>query len=92
MLQRHWEAAQELEIVNGEGSHGGGDKLLLADIFRGAVQDEYARPAGLGDGVAAIAVGIAGNESLRLGLPVQVADLGLELGTPEAAHPVPAGR
>ncbi|WP_336245008.1 Gfo/Idh/MocA family oxidoreductase [Paeniglutamicibacter quisquiliarum] len=92
VLQRHWEAAQELEIVNGEGSHGGGDKLLLADIFRGAVQDEYARPAGLGDGVAAIAVGIAGNESLRLGLPIQVADLGLELGTADVAHAVPAGR
>lgn len=92
VVQRHWEAAVELEIRNGEGSHGGGDKLLLTDIFRGAVEDDYARPAGLGDGVAAIAVGIAGNDSLSTGSPVDVADLGLELGIAKTAHPVPAGR
>lgn len=79
LLQRHWESATELEIVNGEGSHGGGDALLLSDIFRGAVADAYERPAGLLDGVAAIAVGIAGNQSLLTGLPVEVADLGLGL-------------
>ena len=34
-LQRHWEAAQEVPIVEGEGGHGGGDALLLSDVFRG---------------------------------------------------------
>ncbi|GAA4913642.1 Gfo/Idh/MocA family oxidoreductase [Nesterenkonia rhizosphaerae] len=82
-LQRHWEQAQEIEIVNGEGSHGGGDKLLLADIFRGPGEDPYRRPAGLVDGVNAIAVGICGNKSLATGLPVTVAEVDLGLGSIE---------
>lgn len=84
LLQRHWEAARELEIVNGEGAHGGGDRLLLADIFRGVGEDPYERPAGLGDGIQAIAVGICGNESLATGTAVKVADL--NLGLEEASH------
>lgn len=83
ILQRHWEQAQEIEIVNGEGSHGGGDKLLLADIFRGPGEDPYRRPAGLVDGVNAIAVGICGNKSLATGLPVTVAEVDLGLGSIE---------
>ena len=35
-LQRHWEAAQDVKIEEGTGGHGGGDALLLADVFRGA--------------------------------------------------------
>ncbi|MGG5752180.1 Gfo/Idh/MocA family protein [Zafaria sp. Z1313] len=86
VLHRHWEEARELEIVNGEGSHGGGDRLLLADLFRGPGLDPFRRPAGLADGVAAIAVGIAGNESLATRLPVSIADLGLDrLAVPAAA-------
>lgn len=92
VLQRHWEAATNVPIINGEGSHGGGDTLLLSDIFRGAAADIYERPAGLRDGVAAIAVGIAGNQSLATGLPVEVADLGLGLeALPEAAALITTG-
>ncbi|GAA1164625.1 Gfo/Idh/MocA family protein [Nesterenkonia sandarakina] len=79
LLQRHWEEAREIEIVNGEGAHGGGDRLLLADIFRGAGEDPYKRPAGLVDGIQAIAVGVCGNESLATGNAVKVADLDLGL-------------
>ncbi|MBG6084313.1 Gfo/Idh/MocA family protein [Zhihengliuella flava] len=84
VLQRHWEEARELEIINGEGAHGGGDKLLLADIFRGVGEDPYQRPAGLVDGIQAIAVGICGNESLARGQVVHVADV--PLGLDDAAH------
>jgi len=77
VLQRHWESAHELPIVNGEGAHGGGDALLLADVFRGPGADRYSRPAGLADGMRAIAVGIAGNESLAMRLPVAIAELNL---------------
>jgi Oxidoreductase family, C-terminal alpha/beta domain len=76
-LQRHWEAAQDVKIEEGEGGHGGGDALLLADVFRGPGEDWLERPASWVDGVRAIAVGMAGNESLRTGLPVIVADLDL---------------
>lgn len=85
VLQRHWEEARELEIINGEGAHGGGDKLLLADIFRGPGEDPYKRPAGLVDGIQAIAVGICGNESLARGQVVHVADVKLGLDDAAAA-------
>ena len=76
-LQRHWEAAQEIEIQQGEGGHGGGDALLLADVFRGPGDDWLERPSSWVDGVRSVAVGMAGNESLRTGLPVAIADLDL---------------
>jgi predicted dehydrogenase len=76
-LQRHWEQAQDIEIVEGEGGHGGGDALLLADVFRGPVDDWLERPSSWVDGIRSISVGMAGNESLRTGQPVKIADLGL---------------
>jgi predicted dehydrogenase len=78
IVQRHWEAAQDVKIEEGAGAHGGGDALLLADIFRGPGDDWLERPADWLDGIRAIAVGMAGNESLRTGLPVKITDL--ELG------------
>jgi predicted dehydrogenase len=76
-LQRHWEAAQDVKIEEGAGAHGGGDALLLADIFRGPGDDWLERPADWLDGIRAIAVGMAGNESLRTGQPVKITDLDL---------------
>jgi len=76
-VQRHWETAAEVEIPEGAGGHGGGDALLLRDVFVGPGDDPLARPADFVDGVRAIAVGMAGNESLRTGAPVRVDDLNL---------------
>ncbi|MCO1337301.1 dehydrogenase [Kocuria polaris] len=87
VLQRHWDQARELEIVGGDGAHGGGDALLLADLFRGPGEDPYERPAGLVDGIQAIAVGICGNESLARRQVVHVDDV--ELGLDAASN---AGR
>jgi predicted dehydrogenase len=77
LVQRHWERAVEHPIPVGAGSHGGGDAILLADVFRGPRHDPLGRPAGYLDGVRAIAVGIAANQSMVTGLPVRIADLGL---------------
>ncbi|MBT1001313.1 Gfo/Idh/MocA family oxidoreductase [Paenarthrobacter sp. DKR-5] len=77
VVQRHWEAAYEVPIRNGAGGHGGGDTLLLSDVFNGPGEDPLGRPSGYIDGLRSVAVGIAGNRSLESGLPVQVADLGL---------------
>ncbi|MBW4093895.1 MAG: Gfo/Idh/MocA family oxidoreductase [Acidobacteria bacterium] len=77
VVQRHWEAAYEVPILNGEGGHGGGDTLLLSDLFNGPGEDPLGRPSGFLDGLRAVAVGIAGNESLATGLPIRVPDLGL---------------
>ena len=76
-LQRHWETAQDVPITEGEGGHGGGDALLLSDVFRGPGDDWLERPSNWVDGIRSIAVGMAGNESLRTGQAVKVADLGL---------------
>lgn len=76
-LQRHWEVAQEIKIEEGEGGHGGGDALLLADLFRGAGEDWLERQAFSVDGVRSIAVGMAGNESLRTGAPITIDGLNL---------------
>ncbi len=85
LLQRHWEAPIEVVIEGGEGGHGGGDAILLSDVFIGPGEDPLARPANWRDGVQSIAVGIAGNRSLATGLPVDVADLGIRLLT----HSIP---
>ena len=79
LLQRHWEEPIEIPIVGGDGGHGGGDAILLSDVFIGPGEDPLARPANWRDGVQSIAVGIAGNRSLATGMPVEVADLGIRL-------------
>lgn len=76
-LQRHWEAAQDIAITEGAGGHGGGDALMLADVFRGPGEDWLERPSDWIDGFRSISVGMAGNESLRTGLPITIAELGL---------------
>jgi len=80
LVQRHWEAASEYPIPAGIGGHGGGDAILLKDVFRGHLRisdDPLGRPAGYLDGVRAVAVGIAANRSLLTGQPVTIADLDL---------------
>ena len=77
VVQRHWEAAFEVPIVNGEGGHGGGDELLLSDLFNGPGEDPLGRPSGYLDGVRSVSVGIAGNLSLESSLPVRIEDLDL---------------
>lgn len=81
LVQRHWERATQYRIPQGVGGHGGGDEILLADVFRGPGPDPLARPAGYLDGVRAVAIGIAANESMRTRQAVAIAalDLGVEL-------------
>ena len=82
VVQRHWEAAREVPIPAGIGGHGGGDAILLMDVFRRDLRlapDPLGRAAGYRDGLRAVAVGIAANESLRTGQAVRIADL--DLGT-----------
>ncbi|MEU8221483.1 Gfo/Idh/MocA family oxidoreductase [Kribbella sp. NPDC048915] len=77
VLQKHWATAVEVEIPRGEGGHGGGDKLIYQDLFVGPGNDPLGRAADVHDGVRAVAVGIAANESLASGQPIVVADLNL---------------
>ncbi|MFV0634097.1 Gfo/Idh/MocA family protein [Demequina sp.] len=84
LVQRHWEAPVDLEIPAGIGGHGGGDAILLMEVFRGDLrvgEDPLRRAAGYRDGLRAVAVGIAANQSLATGAPVDIdsLDLGEEL-------------
>lgn len=89
-LQRHWEAAQDIAISDGAGGHGGGDVLLLRDVFLGPGEDYLERPSNWVDGVRSIAVGMAGNESLRTGMPVTVDELDLGVDLTRTAPPAQA--
>jgi predicted dehydrogenase len=78
-VQRHWEKARLVPIRTTAGGHGGGDALLLHDIFRGTGNDPLGRQAGYRDGLRSVVVGIAANTSMLTGERVQMADLGLPL-------------
>ncbi len=79
VVQRHWEPAREVDIPEGAGGHGGGDALLLREVFVGDEPDELGRSATWRDGVRAVVVGLAGNRSLETGNAVRIADLELGL-------------
>lgn len=76
-VQRHWQTAKAVPIPSEAGGHGGGDALMLAEVFRGAGADRLGRQAGHVDGVASVAVGLAANESMATGRPVCIEELGL---------------
>jgi predicted dehydrogenase len=67
---------REIAIPTAEGGHGGGDPLLLEQLFSpNPPADPYKRAASHLDGAASILMGIAANESIRTGQPVRVDDL-----------------
>ncbi|MFG1961514.1 Gfo/Idh/MocA family protein [Nonomuraea sp. NPDC049028] len=79
ILHRHWQEAEEITIEQGEGGHGGGDRLLLNDIFRGPSEDPLGRPAGYRDGIRSVLVGAAATRSATTGRAVHLTDDGTRL-------------
>jgi predicted dehydrogenase len=79
LVQRHWEPARVVRIPEASGTHGGGDTLLLDSVFRRGVSatDPLGRRAGYADGLASAAIGIAANESMSTGAPVDIDSLGI---------------
>jgi predicted dehydrogenase len=77
-------AGYEIEPWSAEGDHGGGDRLLLDDIFLPEpAADKYLRAADERAGACSILVGVAANRSLETGAMVRVADLIGDVPTPE---------
>lgn len=62
----------EVEIQEGKGGHGGGDPILLNDLFGVPVEDKFKRAASHVDGAMSILTGVAANKSIATGLPVQI--------------------
>ncbi|MEJ0058368.1 MAG: Gfo/Idh/MocA family oxidoreductase [Terricaulis sp.] len=68
----------------GEGDHGGGDAVLLADLFSpNPPHDPLMRAADHRGGAASILVGIAANECFRTGQPVRIDSLVTGLQRPD---------
>jgi predicted dehydrogenase len=76
--------AIDVDVWTGEGGHGGGDVLLLDDLFLpDKKKDKYLRAADHRAGAYSILTGVAANRSMETGVPVRVADLVHDVGYPD---------
>ncbi|KAF7562917.1 hypothetical protein G7046_g1253 [Stylonectria norvegica] len=75
LLRPLFEKPREIELEESTGAHGGGDSVLLEDLFGTPVSDEYMRAASHVDGAASILTGIAANRSIATGQVVHVDDV-----------------
>ncbi len=64
-----------VKIPESKGGHGGGDRVMLEDIFGERKKDPFNRAASHVDGAMSILTGIAANKSLSTGMPVTVGSL-----------------
>jgi predicted dehydrogenase len=71
-VRPHFAAPYQVEILEGAGGHGGGDPVLLNDLFGTPTPDPFHRAASHVDGAWSILTGIAANKAIRTGLPVDV--------------------
>lgn len=83
-------AARDVEPWSGAGAHGGGDKVMLDEIFLPETPaDKYLRASTQDAGAAAILIGVAANQCFQSGQPVRIADLVTGLEKPKYA-PMPS--
>ena len=83
-------AARTVEPWTGAGSHGGGDKVMLDEIFLPtAPADKYLRASSEHAGAASILIGVAANQCFKTGQSVKIADLVKGLEKP-AYSPMPS--
>lgn len=75
LLRPLFEKPREVQLQDSTGAHGGGDSVLLEDLFGEPVSDEYMRAASHIDGAASILTGIAANRSIATGQVVNVDDV-----------------
>lgn len=88
----HFAPAYSVDVWQAEGGHGGGDQLLLEDIFRpDPARDHYLRAADHRAGAYSILTGIAANESIATGNPVKIDSLVSGLVLPDYT-PMPTSK
>ena len=69
-------APYSVDVPEGVGGHGGGDRVMLEQIFHpDPPVDPFARAASHIDGAASILLGIAANHSIATGQPIEVDEL-----------------
>ena len=71
----HFKTPYEVPLWSGRGSHGGGDNVMLNDIFGAPEKDKYLRAADYVHGAYSILVGIAANNSMATGNKILVEEL-----------------
>lgn len=62
-------------VPKAEGSHGGGDQVLLSWLLREKPEDPLGQAAGSRDGAMSLLIGAAANISIKSGQSVRIADL-----------------
>lgn len=84
MVHPHFGTAYSVPVWQGVGSHGGGDAVLLDDLFSpNPPKDKYLRAADQRAGAYSILTGVAANLSMATGKQIYVADLVQGIGMPD---------
>ncbi|HAN44602.1 MAG TPA: dehydrogenase [Ruminococcaceae bacterium] len=68
-------APYEVTFEQGKGGHGGGDNVMLNDIFGNPEPDRFNRAASHIDGAMSILTGVAANKAIASGMPVNIESL-----------------
>jgi predicted dehydrogenase len=79
---------EELEVWTGTGGHGGGDNVMLTEVFGTAEPDKYKRAADERSGLYSILIGAAANKCFESGQAVKIDELVTGLTSPVTA-PMP---
>ncbi len=79
---------QKLDVWTGTGGHGGGDNLMLTELFGTSEPDKYKRAADERSGLYSILIGAAANRCFETGNSVRIDDLVKGLSSPVFA-PMP---
>ena len=79
----HFQTPYQIPIWEGAGAHGGGDVVLLEDIFGNPEPDPLKRAADYVQGAYSILLGIAANKSMATGKMINIDDLVMGLPDPD---------
>ncbi len=80
----HFQPGYVVEIWQGKGGHGGGDQVMLNDLFAPSPEpDKYLRRADQRSGAYSILTGVAANLSMATGQRVMIDDLVKGIGRPD---------
>ena len=79
---------QNIEPWTGAGGHGGGDNVMLTEVFGTSEPDKYKRTADERSGLYSCLIGASANKSFTTGNSVKIADLVTGLTSPAVA-PMP---
>jgi hypothetical protein len=85
LLRGGW---RDIEPWTGQGGHGGGDDVMLAEVFGTAPEDKYLRASDERSGAYSMLIGAAANICFKSGQAVKIGELVTGLAAPDMA-PMP---